>query len=89
MSIAVTGAVLIGQWPEAAMVMVLFTVAELIEARSLDRARNAIGGLMQLTPDMATVRQADGQWREAEVREVAIGALVRVRPANALAWTVK
>ncbi|MBF8672363.1 heavy metal translocating P-type ATPase [Pseudomonas putida] len=82
MSIAVTGAVLIGQWPEAAMVMVLFTVAELIEARSLDRARNAIGGLMQLTPDMATVRQADGQWLEVEVREVAVGALVRVRPGE-------
>ncbi|BAN57057.1 MULTISPECIES: heavy metal translocating P-type ATPase [Pseudomonas] len=82
MSIAVTGAVLIGQWPEAAMVMVLFTVAELIEARSLDRARNAISGLMQLTPDMATVQQADGQWREVDVREVAIGALVRVRPGE-------
>ncbi|MDR2306262.1 MAG: heavy metal translocating P-type ATPase [Paucimonas sp.] len=82
MSIAVTGAVLIGQWPEAAMVMVLFTVAELIEARSLDRARNAIGGLMQLAPDMATVQQADGQWREVDVREVAIGALVRVRPGE-------
>ncbi|NOM41655.1 heavy metal translocating P-type ATPase, partial [Klebsiella pneumoniae] len=63
-------------------VMVLFTVAELIEARSLDRARNAIGGLMQLTPDMATVQQADGQWREVEVREVAIGARVRVRPGE-------
>ncbi|MEJ5863448.1 heavy metal translocating P-type ATPase [Pseudomonas farsensis] len=82
MSIAVTGAVLIGQWPEAAMVMVLFTLAELIEARSLDRARNAIGGLMQLTPDMATVQQADGQWLEVEVRDVAIGALVRVRPGE-------
>ncbi|MFO3720865.1 heavy metal translocating P-type ATPase [Pseudomonas sp. HLMP] len=82
MSIAVTGAVLIGQWPEAAMVMVLFTVAELIEARSLDRARNAISGLMQLSPDMATVRQADGQWREVEVRAVPIGALVRVRPGE-------
>ncbi|WP_176515718.1 heavy metal translocating P-type ATPase [Pseudomonas faucium] len=82
MSIAVTGAVLIGQWPEAAMVMVLFTVAELIEARSLDRARNAISGLMQLTPDTATVQQADGQWREVDVREVAIGAQVRVRPGE-------
>ena len=48
MSIAVTGAVLIGQWPEAAMVMFLFNVAELIEARSLDRARNAIRGLLDL-----------------------------------------
>lgn len=82
MSIAVTGAVLIGQWPEAAMVMVLFTVAELIEARSLDRARNAISGLMQLSPDMATVQQADGQWREVDVREVALGAVVRVRPGE-------
>ncbi|WP_369989144.1 heavy metal translocating P-type ATPase [Pseudomonas xanthosomatis] len=82
MSIAVTGAVLIGQWPEAAMVMVLFTIAELIEARSLDRARNAIGGLMQLAPDMATVQQADGQWHEVQVRDVVIGALVRVRPGE-------
>jgi len=82
MSIAVTGAVLIGQWPEAAMVTVLFTLAELIEARSLDRARNAIGGLMQLTPDMATVQQADGQWQDVEVRDVAIGARVRVRPGE-------
>lgn len=82
MSIAVTGAVLIGQWPEAAMVMFLFTVAELIEARSLDRARNAISGLMQLSPDMATVQQADGQWRDVEVKDVALGALVRVRPGE-------
>ncbi len=82
MSIAVTGAVLIGQWPEAAMVMVLFTLAEVIEARSLDRARNAIGGLMQLTPDMATVQQADGQWREVDVKQVALGARVRVRPGE-------
>ncbi|RWU23492.1 heavy metal translocating P-type ATPase [Pseudomonas alkylphenolica] len=82
MSIAVTGAVLIGQWPEAAMVMFLFTVAELIEARSLDRARNAIGGLMQLSPDMATVQQADGQWNEVEVGQVALGVLVRLRPGE-------
>lgn len=44
MSIAVTGAMLIGHWPEAAMVMVLFTLAEVIEAKSLDRARHAIRG---------------------------------------------
>ena len=82
MSIAVTGAVLIGQWPEAAMVMFLFTVAELIEAKSLDRARNAIGGLMQMAPDKATVQQADGTWAEREVKEVALGDIVRVRPGE-------
>ncbi len=82
MSIAVTGAVLIGQWPEAAMVMFLFTVAELIEARSLDRARNAIGGLMQMTPDTATVLQSDGSWLEQDVKTVGLGARVRVRPGE-------
>ena len=82
MSIAVTGAILIGQWPEAAMVMFLFTVAELIEAKSLDRARNAISGLMQMTPERATVRQADGSWVEQEVKTIELGAVVRVRPGE-------
>ncbi|WP_429582097.1 heavy metal translocating P-type ATPase [Pseudomonas frederiksbergensis] len=82
MSIAVTGAVLIGQWPEAAMVMVLFTIAEMVEAKSLDRARNAIKGLMDLTPERATVRQSDGSWLDVNVKTVEIGALVRVRPGE-------
>lgn len=85
MSIAVTGAILIGQWPEAAMVMFLFTVAELIEARSLDRARNAISGLMQMTPEQATVQQADGTWLEQEVKSVELGARVRVKPGERIA----
>ena len=85
MSIAVTGAILIGQWPEAAMVMFLFTVAELIEARSLDRARNAISGLMQMTPEQATVLQADGSWVEQDVKSVELGARVRVKPGERIA----
>ncbi|WP_376778338.1 heavy metal translocating P-type ATPase [Stutzerimonas nitrititolerans] len=82
MSIAVTGAILIGEWPEAAMVMFLFAVAELIEARSLDRARNAIRGLMNLAPERVTVQQDDGRWLEVVVAHVAIGSLVRVRPGE-------
>ncbi|MFF7706450.1 heavy metal translocating P-type ATPase [Pseudomonas sp. NPDC007930] len=85
MSIAVTGAVLIGQFPEAAMVMFLFTVAELIEARSLERARNAIGSLMQLAPAQATVQQADGQWLEVDAKLITVGAVVRVRPGERVA----
>jgi Cd2+/Zn2+-exporting ATPase len=85
MSIAVTGALLIGQWPEAAMVMVLFTLAEMIEARSLDRARNAIQSLLRLAPDKATVRTADDSWVEVEARAVAVGAVVRVKPGERIA----
>ena len=61
MSVAVTGAFVIGQWPEAAMVMALYAIAELIEARAVDRARNAIGGLLALAPEAAAVRQARWQ----------------------------
>ncbi|MES2088565.1 MAG: heavy metal translocating P-type ATPase [Pseudomonadota bacterium] len=85
MSIAVTGALLLGQWPEAAMVMVLFTVAELIEAKSLDRARHAIRGLMQLAPERATVLQGDGTWREVAAQSVAIQARVRIQPGERIA----
>ncbi|WP_408379813.1 heavy metal translocating P-type ATPase [Paraburkholderia caledonica] len=85
MSIAVTGALILRQWPEAAMVMVLFTVAELIEAKSLDRARNAIQGLMQLTPEQASVQQPDGTWRLIDLNAIAPGALVRVRPGERIA----
>lgn len=82
MSIAVTGALVLRQWPEAAMVMVLFTIAELIEAKSLDRARNAIQGLMRLAPETATVRQPNGSWAEVDARTVLVGAVVRVKPGE-------
>ncbi len=82
MSIAVTGALALGQWPEAAMVMVLFTIAELIEVKSLDRARNAIEGLMQLAPEKATVQQANGSWREMDAKAVSVGCVVRVKPGE-------
>ena len=85
MSIAVTGAMAIGSWPEAAMVMFLFTLAEVIEAKSLDRARNAIRGLLDLTPETATVQQADGSWVLTDVKAIALGALVRVRPGERIA----
>jgi Cd2+/Zn2+-exporting ATPase len=81
MSIAVTGAVLIGQWPEAAMVMVLFALAEAIEARSLARARRAVEGLMAMAPETATIHSADG-WSVQPVAAVPVGARVRVRPGE-------
>ncbi|WP_349251867.1 heavy metal translocating P-type ATPase [Azoarcus sp. L1K30] len=82
MSIAVTGAMLLGEWPEAAMVMVLFSVAEVIEARSLDRARNAIRGLMQLVPPSASVVNTDGSVTRIDAAAVAVGQVVRVRPGE-------
>lgn len=82
MSLAVIGAALIGQWPEAAVVIFLFALAEMIESLSLDRARNAIKGLMAMAPELATVQAPDGTWREVHAKDVAIMAMVRVRPGE-------
>ena len=82
MSIAVTGALLIGQWPEAAMVTFLFAVAELIEAKSIDRARQAIRELMALAPSRVTVKKSDGTWAEIDVADATLGDTVRVRPGE-------
>ncbi|MDP3293488.1 MAG: heavy metal translocating P-type ATPase [Nevskia sp.] len=84
MTVAVTGAFLIGQWPEAAMVMALYSIAELIEARSLDRARNAIQSLMALTPEKGDVRQPDGSWVSLPATEIPLEAVVRIRPGARL-----
>jgi Zn2+/Cd2+-exporting ATPase len=84
MSLAAFGAVAIGQWPEAAVIIFLFALAEVIEELSLDRARNAIGHLMALAPETALVAEADGSWREVEAAAVAPGRTVRVRPGECI-----
>ncbi len=82
MTVAVAGAFVIGQWPEAAMVMALYAIAELIEARAVDRARNAIGGLLAMAPEEASLRQPDGSWLMVAVAAAPVGAVVRVRPGE-------
>ena len=82
MAVAVTGAFVIGQWPEAAMVMALYAIAEVIEARAVDRARNAIQGLLALAPQQALVCAADGSWSQRPVREVDLGVIVRIKPGE-------
>lgn len=86
MTVAVVGAFLIGDWPEAAMVMALYSIAELIEARAVSRARNAIKGLLDLTPVQAEVRRGDGTWVRTHVQAVSLGAVVRVRPGERFAF---
>ena len=85
MTVAVTGAFVIGQWPEAAMVMALYAVAELIEARSADRARHAIQRLFDLTPPVADVLRKDGSWVSMPVDTIENDMTVRVRPGERIA----
>jgi Cd2+/Zn2+-exporting ATPase len=84
MTVAVVGAFAVGEYPEAAMVVFLFAVAELIEKYSLERARNAVRALMEMAPETAFVKQPDGWWQEVPADDVAVGAVVRVRPGERL-----
>src|SRR4051812_27478774 len=81
MIVAAAGAAILGEWSEAATVVFLFGLAQALEARTLDRARNAIRALMDLTPADALVRDAAGE-RRVGVDSVAIGALIVVRPGE-------
>lgn len=81
MSLAVAGAIVTGRWPEAAMVLFLFAVAEAIEALSLERVRRAIASLSPLAPETAEVR-VDGDWRELPAAAVAVGSRIRVRTGS-------
>ena len=81
MLVAAAGAFLLGQWSEAAAVVFLFAVAQTLEARTLARARTAIGSLLDLTPVDAMVVDEAGE-RRVGVDHVAIGSLIVVRPGE-------
>ena len=82
MTVAIAGACILGDWPEAAMVSVLFAIAETIEGHTADRARHAIRGLMQAVPSTATIRGPEGEWTEAPTSEVAVGSIGLVKPGE-------
>jgi len=84
MVIAVVGAVAIGEFEEAAMVVSLFAAAQWLEAQSLERARKAIGRLLDAAPAEVLVRDHAGE-RRMPIDAVALGAIMIVRPGEKLA----
>lgn len=82
MTIAVIGAILIGEWFEAATVSFLFAVSLSLESWSVGRARRAIGALMDLTPPVAHLKQPDGSEQTVTPASVAVGAVVIVKPGE-------
>jgi Zn2+/Cd2+-exporting ATPase len=83
MIVAVIGAILIGELFEAATVSFLFALSLLLEHWSVERARNAIGALLDLTPPTARYFcGGHGGYHEKPVAEVPLGAIVQVRPGE-------
>ena len=84
MTVASIGAIAIGAWMEAALVVVLFSIGELLEGRAVARARRELASLVTLAPERARIRAADGSEREVAASALALGDVVVVRPGERL-----
>jgi len=81
MSLAAIGAMGIGEWAEGAMVMFLFSLGNSLESYAVSRARNAIRGLMKLSPSEAVVLH-DGEMAKVSVEQLSVGDIIMVRPGE-------
>ncbi len=82
MTVAVLGAVVIGEWFEASTVAFLFALSLALESWSVGRARRAVAALMDLTPPTANLVRADGGEEEVSPESVTVGSHFLVRPGE-------
>ncbi len=84
MTIAIIGAVFIGEWREGAVVVFLFAVSEALEAFSMSKARQSIQKLMEIAPPTAMVRR-NGNAVELATEDIAIGDILIIKPGQKIA----
>jgi Cd2+/Zn2+-exporting ATPase len=84
MTFAVIGALIIKQYSEATTVVFLFSLSELLESLSVQRARNAIQELFKLTPKTAFVLNEDNSVKEVDVEKIEVGQKVRVKAGESI-----
>lgn len=82
MCVAVTGALLLGQWFEAAMVTFLFSLSLLLEQWSVGKARRSIAALMESAPETARRRCGHGHFHVVDVHKVGVGDICQVLPGE-------
>jgi Cd2+/Zn2+-exporting ATPase len=81
MTVAILGAVGIGEYVEAAAIAFLFALADLLESYAVDRARGSVEALMELAPDTGRVRRG-GEVVVVPADELEPGDVVEVRPGD-------
>mgnify|MGYP000038164833 CR=1 FL=1 len=82
MVIAVVGAAFIGEWAEAAIVVILFSLGEALEGFAAEQARSALDGLLDLAPPVALKILPTGETQETLVEQLTIGDRVLMRPGD-------
>ena len=83
MLIVAAGAVAIGAWSEAVLLLFLFSASGAMEAFALDRTQREVSALLKSAPKRAVLVEADGSEREVAVEELRRGVRVRVKPGAA------
>jgi len=81
MTIAAVGSIFVGEWTEGAVAMFLFSLGNTLEGYTMDRARHAIRGLMNLSPRMATVLHGNAE-EQVPVEDLRVGDRILVRPGE-------
>ena len=81
MSIASTGAMIIGECAEGAAVMLFFLIGEYFEHRAVGKSRKTIKSLLDICPDSTSVL-IDGEEREVDAEDVSVGDLILLRPGD-------
>lgn len=84
MTIAIIGAVIIGEWREGAVVVFLFAVSEVLEAYSMNKARQSISQLIDIAPPTATIRK-NGKLIEVDTDFIQINDVLIVKPGQKIA----
>ena len=84
MTISAVGAVILGYVEEAAALAFLYSIAEALEDKAMDRARGGLRALLKLVPETATIRR-DGVSVEVAAKDLAVGQLMLVRPGERIA----
>ncbi|WP_099157536.1 heavy metal translocating P-type ATPase [Virgibacillus ndiopensis] len=84
MTIAIIGAVLIGEWAEGAVVVFLFALSEVLESYSMDKARRSITSLINITPKEALIKR-NNEYVNVLVKDINIGDIMLVKPGNKIA----
>jgi Cd2+/Zn2+-exporting ATPase len=84
MSLAVVGALVLGDYAEAAAIIFLFSLGQLLESRALERTRRSVRDLVELAPATARVRR-HGREIEVRISEAVVGDLLVVKPGERVA----
>lgn len=82
MAVATLGAMGLGDYKEAAAVMLFYQTGELFQSIAVGRSRRNISQLMDIRPDYANIENADGELEQVDPDEVAIGSIIVVKPGE-------